>query len=65
MMRWALVEAVTTHVRFASESNISEFYRRLAKKRGSSKAKVAAAAKMLDIIFRMLKDRSEFEIHHS
>ena len=40
MMRWSLVEAVATHVRFVSESNISEFYRRLSKKRGVSKAKL-------------------------
>ena len=34
-MGLALVESVTAHVRFVSENNISEFYRRVSKKERS------------------------------
>ena len=60
MVRWVLTEAVHSHVRYAPKSDITVFYKRLAKKRGSGKATVAAAAKMLRVIFWMLKDRREF-----
>ena len=51
MMRWSLVEAVATHVRFVSDSNISEFYRRLSKKRGVSKAKLQRRPRCLTSYF--------------
>ena len=55
MMRWVLAEALHSHVRFAKDSSISKFYLRLAKKKGASKAKVAAAAKLLRMIYWMMK----------
>ena len=61
MMRWVLVEAIHTHVRYAADSPISKFYLRLAKKRGSSKAGVAAAAKLLRMIYWMMKKDITFE----
>ena len=58
LVRHLLTEAVLVHITFAKSSNIatpiSRFYERLAKKRGTSKARVAAAAKMMHIIFWML-----------
>ena len=39
---------------------LTEFYKRVAKKRGTSKAIVATAAKMLRMIFWMLKKRITF-----
>ncbi len=62
MMRWLLVESVHSHVRHApSDSPISVFYKRVAKKRGMSKAAVAAASKMLRISYWMLKKRMTFK----
>ncbi len=64
LVRHLLAEAVIVHVTFARNRKvstpISEFYERLSKKRGSSKAKVAAAAKMLRIAFWMLKKETDF-----
>ena len=58
-VRHLLSEAALTHVTWAKRSNkvtpISTFYERLVQKRGGSKAKVAAAAKMVRIVFWMLK----------
>ena len=65
MMRWLLVEAVHTHVRYAPDSDITKFYKRLAKKRGTSKAAVAVASKMLRVIYWMLKEKREFVACHS
>ncbi len=64
LVRHLLTEAVLVHTSFARSSNtstpVSRFYERLARKRGTSKARVAAAAKMLTIIFWMLKKDINF-----
>ena len=64
LVRRLLTEAVLVHVMFARNRKIStpisEFYGRLSKKRGISKARVAAAAKMLRIVFWMLKKKIDF-----
>ena len=56
-----LVEAAHTHVRYAPHSKLSQFYQRVKAKRGTSKATVATASKMLRIIYQMLKNGSEFQ----
>ncbi len=60
MLRWLLVEAIHAHVRYALDSDITKFYNRIKKKRGTSKAAVAAASKLLRVIYWMLKERREF-----
>ena len=60
-LRWVAVEAVHAHIRYAPESNISEFYRRLAKKRGSQKATIAAAAKLIRVAY---KEQRDYLPHH-
>ena len=64
LVRHLLAEAVIVHVTFArnrkTPTPISRFYERLSKKRGGSKAKVAAAAKMTRIVFWMLKKEIDF-----
>ena len=60
MLRWVLVESIHTHVRNDKNSNITKFYKRLAKKRGTSKAAVAAASKLLRIIYWMLRNNMTF-----
>jgi transposase len=51
-MRWALTQAVHVHVRY--ESDLSGFYRRLAREKGSQKAVMATARKMLKVVYWML-----------
>ncbi|MDI1496303.1 MAG: Transposase [Cenarchaeum symbiont of Oopsacas minuta] len=65
MLRWVLVESIHSHVLHAPKSDIAIFYKRLAKKRGNSKAVVAAAAKMLKVIYWLLKDGRDFEQNYS
>ena len=64
LVRHLMAEAAIVHVTFARKSKrptpVSTFYERLAKKRGGSKAKVAAAAKPLRIVFWMLKKDVDF-----
>ncbi len=61
MMRWVLAEAIHSHVRFAKDSPISKFYLCLAKKKSASKAKMAAAAKLLRMIYWMMKKGITFQ----
>ena len=57
-VQWVLTEAALAHMIHAKGTTIlTEFYKRVARKRGMSKAIVATAAKMLRIIFWMLKNR--------
>lgn len=65
MLRWVLAEAVHTHVRYAPDSDITRFYKRLAKRRGTAKATIAAASKMLRVIYRMLSEGREFVNNYS
>ena len=60
MLRWVAVEAVHSLARHAPDSEIARFYKRLAKRRGKSKAAVAAAAKLLRVMHRMLSEGEEF-----
>ena len=60
-VRWVLTEAVLAHMMHAKGATVlTEFYKRVAKKRGTSKAIVATAAKMLRMIFWMLKKQITF-----
>ena len=55
------VEAAHTHVRHAPHSRLSQFHQRVKAKRGTSKAAVATASKMLRIMYQMLTNGSEFQ----
>jgi transposase len=60
-LRWALTECVHTHIRYQSNSNITKFYNRISKKKGTAKATVAAASKLLRVIYCILKERREYQ----
>ena len=60
IMRWVLTECVHSHVRYAPRSDVSVFYKRLAKKRGPAKAVVAAASMMLKVVYWMLRENRAF-----
>lgn len=57
-LRKTLVDAITSGCR--NENKISMFYRKLKKKKGTGKAKVAAGRKLCSIIFAMLSDKQPF-----
>ena len=50
-LRWVLLECVHIHIRTNRHSNITSFYERLVKRKGSSIAAVAAAAKLLKVVY--------------
>ena len=53
-MRWALIQAVHVHVRY--DTDLSRFYRRLARRKARQEAVVATARKMLKVVYWMLRD---------
>ena len=54
-LRWAAVEAVWPAVK--ADFDISLYHQRIAKRKGSNPAKVAAARRLLTIIYRVLKEK--------
>ena len=59
-LRWILTECAKTHIRTQKESDLTRFYQELAKRRGKSKATVAAASKLLRIVYWVLKERRPY-----
>ena len=59
-LRWILVECARSHIRTEKESSLTKFYLHLAKKRGSSKASVATASKLLRMIYWILKEKRPY-----
>jgi transposase len=60
ILRWILVEIVQTHIRYAPESKITLYYNRMRKKKPGNVAKIAAARKLLQAIYHMLRRGEEF-----
>ena len=63
-LRWIMLECVHVHIRTNKSSNITQFYTRLAKTKGSSKAAVAAASKLLKVVYWVMKEKRKYR-HHS
>lgn len=61
-LRWILVEAVRVHVRWCPNSKITKHYNKIKKKKGANIAATAAARKLLQVIYHMLKNKEEFRI---
>ena len=59
-LRWIMVECARSHIRTQPDSNITKFYYRLAKKKGSTKATVAASSKLLKIVYWIMKEKREY-----
>jgi transposase len=64
-LRWIMLECVHVHIRTDknSSSNITQFYTRLAKSKGNSKAAVAAASKLLKVVYWIMKEKRKY-YHH-
>jgi transposase len=63
-LRWIMLECARAHIRTNKKSNITQFYTRLAKIKGSSKAAVAAASKLLKVVYWIMKEKRKYH-HHS
>jgi transposase len=56
-LRWIMLECARAHIRTNKNSNITQFYMRLAKIKGNSKAAVAAASKLLKVVYWVMKEK--------
>lgn len=61
-LRWILIEAARVHVQWCPESKITKHYNKIRRKRGENIALIAAARKLLQVIYHMLKNKEEFRI---
>ncbi len=59
-LRWVLNQCVRASLRSDPDGRLATFYGRLAKKKGDAKAVVATSAKMLRIIYWMLKEKQPY-----
>lgn len=59
-LRWALNQVTWAHIRNEPDGTVAEFYHKLAKKKGSAIAIVAASAKLLKIIYWVLKENRPY-----
>jgi transposase len=59
-LRWILNQCARVYIREEPDSEIAAFYNRLRKKKGDSKAIVAASAKLLKIVYWVLKEKREY-----
>jgi transposase len=57
-LRWAMVEAVLVHLRY--DTPVTRFYHRVAERRGSKTARVAAARKLLMVCWSVLRNRRPY-----
>lgn len=57
-LRWAIVEATLVHLRY--DTPVTRFYHRVAEKRGSKTARVAAARKLLTVCWSVLRNRRPY-----
>mgnify|MGYP001230750457 CR=1 FL=1 len=57
-LRWAAVEAVWPAIR--ADFDLRCFYERLARRKGANKAKVAAARRLLTIVYKVWKEQRNY-----
>ena len=60
-LRWVLNQCTWVHIRNEPEGSIALFYERLRKKKGHSKANVAASAKLLKVVYWVLKEKRPYQ----
>ncbi len=59
-LKTILIECVQVHIRLCPASFISRAYRRIMARRDHNKAKIAAARRLLELIYYMLKRNEEY-----
>lgn len=65
ILRWISVEAARNHIKHCPNSELTQRYKRLSKKRGQNKAIIATARNLLAIIHVMLTRKQEFKLKPS
>jgi len=60
-LRWVLNQCTWVHIRNQPGGNVALFYRRLSSKKGHAKAMVAASAKLLKIVYWVLKEKRSYQ----
>ena len=63
LVRWLLVQAAWVHRHRGRSSDVSKTATRVARRRGTAKGQVAAAHKLLKIVFAILKERRAYRPH--
>ena len=64
-LRWIIVEAVHSHMRFDPGSSVSKFYRRVSKGKKKGRAIVAAANKLMKIVYWVLKEKRPYQQNYA
>lgn len=59
-LKWILTQCVHIHTRFCEDSSITRLYYRVMRKKGKNKAVIAAARKLLTVIWAMLMHNELF-----
>lgn len=54
-----MLECLHAHIRNKKSSNVTQFYQRISKK-GNSKAAVAAASKLVKIVYWIMKEKRTY-----
>lgn len=62
-LRYLLIEAAYSHIRFAKDSKLTRFFERKSQAKGTKKAIVATARKMLEVIYYMQKRGEAYHAH--
>jgi transposase len=60
-LRWVLNQCTWVHIRNEPKGSIAMFYERLRSKKGHSKANVAASAKLLKVVYWVLKEKRPYQ----
>ena len=64
-LRWIMLECLHVHIRNDKNSNVTQFYHRISKKKGNSKAAVAAASKLLKVVYWVMKENRTYHNNKS
>jgi transposase len=59
-LRWVLNQCTWVHIRNQPDGSIAVFYDRLRRKKGHSKAAVAASAKLLKVVYWVLREKRPY-----
>lgn len=59
-LRWIMGQCTRIHMRTEPEGTVAKFYERIRRKKGDQKAIVAASAKLLKIVFWVLKEKRPY-----
>jgi transposase len=60
LLRWVLQECVWMHLKNADDTHLARFFYRIARRKGRKIAAVAAARKLLKVMYWMLKNKEVF-----